>query len=109
MLDAILKNPTLMNGVLGGIVRMIPPAVWKQLVATLEKGVAEAQAIRATLDRIEAKLGEHGEKIEFLETVCRSGIPDAGVLFAEREMYQPDKRTHVAGIDVSDIRAGGPR
>jgi hypothetical protein len=107
MFDALLKNPKLLEGLVGSFLRMIPPEVYAEAAAQLKRLADHAEAIRVQLDRIEAAGAANAERIDFLDTVCRTGIPDAGVLFAEREMYHPDRRTHVGGIPIADIARHG--
>lgn len=108
MFDAILKNDKLMAGVLGGLIRAIPPAVWEQLSAQLQSGIDEAKAIRATLDRIEAAHAANADRLDFLESIVRNSVDGAGAALAERDLYRPDTRTHIGGIAIADIVRGEP-
>ena len=96
-------NLKVVEGMLAGFIRLVPPNVWAELGAKFDDLLAIHRSIDERLARLEAQGAERLGRLDDLESIVRNCVPDAGAAFAERDMYLPDRRDTVAGIPISDI------
>lgn len=107
MFDQLSRNPKLLESFIKNGLSYVPEVIWKRIIGELGEIAKAAQGCHDALLRIETKVDGQSERIDFLEGLCRAYIPDAGVVFAERDMYMPDRRTSIAGIPIDEIMVPG--
>lgn len=102
---ALLKNPKLLEGMIGSMIRLIPPDKWAMVAKELHAiGTLIADA-KTQLDRIEAGSAETRELATFHDSLLRN-MRENGPAFAERDFYCPPDRQTIGGIPIADIRPG---